>query len=202
MRGIVSYLGKNPIIISDIAFVGTIGWYDYSTRNESLDSVFPMAAYESKRSFFGIWNDGEWAYWPRDPKIESKDCRPRKLAHKMSDQDVAKMLCQDLSDQLRTIEGKVKKAVALTHTVPFKELVKYTGHPSSDFACAFIGSVQLGETIRASKSVTHAICGRTHFPAVMKLHSVECICSPIGYLDNFEGDLYEYVADRVKTFIL
>jgi hypothetical protein len=32
------------------------------------------------------------------------------------------------------------------------------------------------------------------------IDSIRCVCSPIGYLNLFEGDLYEYVLNRVRTF--
>lgn len=198
----VFYLAQEPLVISDVGFVGTIGWYDYSTRNTSLDRLFSMRDYESKRSHFGVWNDGEWAYWPKDIGIRSRDWKNRGFAAQMRDSEVSRMLCDDLRGQLQKIEDRVKQAVTVTHMVPFRELVRYTDDPSFDFFSAFIGCAEIGKTILSSKHVTHSIYGHTHFPTTMNLHSVKCICSPIGYLNDFEGDLEQYVVERVKTFKL
>jgi hypothetical protein len=75
--------------------------------------------------------------------------------------------------------------------------VRFTGDPSFDFASAFIGNIELGRIILSSGIVTHAICGHTHFPADMKIGTVRCIRSPIGYLDGFRGDLQKRVTNRV-----
>lgn len=195
------YLSKEPVIVSDIAFVGTIGWFDYSTRNEFLDSLFPISSYESNQSFVGIWNDYCYAYWTENRDVDSRR-EESKSARRMADRDVARMLCSDLADQLRKVEGKVKQAVAVTHTVPFKELVKHTGDPEFDFFSAFIGNTELGRIITDSKIVKYAVCGHTHFPAEKEIGSVKCICSPIGYLDQFEGDLHEDIVAHVKSFKL
>ncbi len=186
------YLQKQPIIISDTAFAGTIGWYDYSTRNESLDHVFSMQDYVSNQSFVGSWNDGQYAYWTKNPESLLR----------LTDIEVSRVFCSDLADQLLRVRGKVKQAVAVTHIVPFKELVRYKGDPYFDFFSAFIGNVNLGKVIADSKIVKYAVCGHTHFPAEIEIGSVQCACSPIGYLNDFQGDLGEYIAERLKCFEL
>ncbi len=194
------YLAKNPVTISEVAFVGTIGWYDYSTRNPALDRIFTLADYESKESLYGIWNDREYAFWPRAQEASRRGAKTGRTPDRMSDQEVASMFCSDLRSQLRSVENKVKKTIAVTHVVPFKYMVRFTGNAEFDFFSAFIGNTQLGEDMKASKHVTHAICGHTHFPAQVEFDSVKCVCSPIGYLDKFKGDIYDYILSRVKTF--
>ena len=49
----VTYLAKEPAIILDVAFVGTMGWYDYSLRNETLDNLILISRYRAKKSIYG-----------------------------------------------------------------------------------------------------------------------------------------------------
>jgi len=198
----VTYLAKEPAIISDVAFVGTMGWYDYSLRNEALDDLIPMSSYRAKKSIYGYWNDAKWAYWPLDLNIENRDWRIRRLCLRMSDEKVTNMLCQDLAEQIRLVKGKVKQIIAVTHMVPFKELIEYTGDPSIDFFYAFAGSTKIGEILKACKLVTHVIYGHIHKQSSAEIHSINCYSSPIGYLDDFEGDLLDYVYKTLGYFSL
>jgi hypothetical protein len=57
------YIGFEPYVIGNVAFVGTCSWYDYSFRNEGLDKTIPESAYRKKRLGNRRWMDAVYCNW-------------------------------------------------------------------------------------------------------------------------------------------
>jgi putative phosphoesterase len=157
------HLGGRPTIIDGIGFCGTIGWYDYSFRQEKYKIA--LEQYESKRYGNSIWNDVNYAKW---------GCADIKLARRFEG---------ELQAQIDSIKNQVSQIIVVTHHLPFQESVVYQGNLPWDFFSAFMGSRILGEICVNEPLVTHALFGHTHFKhPPQKVREVTTISSPVGYL--------------------
>ncbi|MFV2015881.1 MAG: metallophosphoesterase [Candidatus Heimdallarchaeota archaeon] len=211
------YLPKQPIIINNIAFAGTMGWYDYSSRNPKWDGQISHEDYETKYNKLSgaMWMDKEFAKFGDN-----------------NDKAVADHLASELIEDLKQISGDLfSKSIGTlprlnlnfdkfdnsmliqhnnfdtlvigTHIVPFLDFVKFTGGLEWDFFSAFIGNETLGNIIsNITDSIRKiSVFGHTHFPQKKKIkHNLEAICCPIGYPQEWEGkhsDLKELFKDRI-----
>ena len=161
-------LDGGPKILGDVGLVGTIGWYDYSFRDESLG--IPLRFYEQKtapgfalhtpslrhliypgedlpRSALAArsyWNDGRMIHWALD------------------DRRFNQITVQRLEAQLAEVEPRVRTIVAITHHVPFRQMLHRKSDPTWGFGNAFLGSDALGETLLRHPKVSHALFGHSH----------------------------------------
>lgn len=163
------WLEGDPVMVDRTAFVGTIGWYDYSFAPEHL--AIPHRFYKAKvapgtaaafsehahllthrddilehhMEIFARWNDGKFVRLGRDD--------PQFL--------------QERLDELEASLVKVAHAdriIAAVHHLPFREMLPPPRVPSWDFAWAYLGSPRIGEVLLKHKKVTHVLCGHTHLP--------------------------------------
>lgn len=159
------YLDAKPIIIEDIGFVGNMGWYDYSFRfqEETNGGVIiedklvklkdlPTEIYADKRfrlfdgktKSYECWADGDYIILPR------------------SDESYADLLSQKLEFDISQVRDKARKLVAVTHHVPFANMVRINGRDVSNIWCAYSGSEKTGRVLLAEPKVTTLISGHTH----------------------------------------
>jgi predicted phosphohydrolase len=125
------------------AFVGSVGWYDYSFRDESLD--VPRAWYE-KKCYPG--------------RLEWMDARFVKLP--FDDHAFTQRLLKRLDAHLdRTADAP--RVVALHHHIPFPELVTRRPHdPAWTFGNAFMGSARFGRLLADRPNVVLSLSGHSH----------------------------------------
>ncbi len=147
-----------PFVVNDLAFVGSMGWYDYSFRD---DIDIDYACYETKTPPWApmpIWNDATYAQWPMD------------------DVALTERLCQHLQQQLLQVQH-AKTVVGLIHHVVTKALLV---HPRSmvplhwRYANAFLGSEQLGDVFRNHPQTSQVFCGHIHMERSTKMDHVHC----------------------------
>ncbi len=197
------YLPNQPLIIEKVAFVGTMGWYDYSTRNPTWDNEISLQEYETKfnKKSGAVWMDREYAKFgdyndrvvadhfaselitdlqkiSEDIFIELPGTEPAKL----EEFDIYKIADKDQFGDIDTV-------VIGTHIVPFFEFVKFTGNLNWDYFSAFIGNTTLGKIIKSINRDLRKISvfGHTHFPQRKILETnLEAICCPIGYPNEWE----------------
>ena len=176
-------LGVEPFVRDGVGFCGTIGWYDYSFRQEKYN--ISKAQYASKQLLGSVWNDVRYAKWDgTDPEV----------AHRFED---------ELQGQIDSIKETVSRIIVTTHHVPFQACVVYQDKLPWDFFSAFMGSRGLGEICLKEPLVTHALFAHTHFPIQQQVGSVTAICSPIGYLHNRPSQgLSAYAEERLTCFKL
>ena len=161
-------LDKGPLVVGDVGLVGTVGWYDYSFRDESLG--IPLRFYEHKaapgyaqqapdlahlidpdealppralaaRSF---WNDGRMIHWDTD------------------DRGFNQLTLERLEAQCVAVEAEVRAIAAITHHIPFVEMLRRRSDPSWGFGNAFMGSAGLGEVLQRHHEVSHVVFGHSH----------------------------------------
>lgn len=173
------HLCSEPVVIDNIGFCGTIGWYDYSYKSAKYD--IPETIYESKTYSGLIWNDLRYARWGA------------------SDKEMATFFESKLEKQIHTIKDQVVEIVVATHHVPFREFVLYRDDPSWDFFSAFMGSERLGEICRSEPAVRYAFFGHTHIVQHKNIGKIRAISSPIGYITDKPKDLRKYTRKRLNV---
>jgi len=171
-------------------FVGVTGWFDYTLRNRDLDAQLTPASYEVGR--FGVlqWSDKLRVRWPADG------------AGLLDDVGICDAQVRALEAQIDAIGAE--PAIAVTHHLPFAELVTSKGVLPWDFLNGFMGSSRLGDAIRRAPGVRLAICGHTHFRRDERVaHArgpLRALTSPLGYPREYKRGgqtLAERVAERV-----
>ncbi len=137
-------LHHGPAFIGDVAFVGSLGWYDYSFRDEIGIS---RTCYEARRFGMYAWGDGEHAKWP------------------VNDVELTSAFTGLLESHLRSAEKRNPSAIiGLIHHVPVKRLLP---HPRFlvprewRFLNAFLGAERFGDLF-TSFGVRQVFCGHVH----------------------------------------
>lgn len=165
-----------PLIYKRVAFVGNIGWYDYSFRQTEilvseeilvgyLDKVQGKRVYKSwaeltyedyarkvllyiknKKFLITTWNDGAYISWV------------------YSDHEFCNLMLEHLKAQLLQCQQSqnVEKIVCISHHIPFKEGVKERTDPGLAYSNAYMGSYRMGELLLNHPKVTIALWGHSH----------------------------------------
>lgn len=138
-------LDEGPQLLGDTAFIGNIGWYDYSFRNPELG--LPLEQYEAKE-LPGVctWNDGRFIDWPYADAGFLEECIRR------------------LKEHYAAVEADAEEVVAVLHHLPFRELMYGPADTSHEFSRAYLGADRLGETLLELPLVRYVFCGHRHGP--------------------------------------
>jgi len=136
-------LDTGPVVRGDLAFIGSIGWYDYSFRNPHLG--LSTEDYRRK-SIPGLcsWNDRRYVRWD------------------MEDEEFTELCLSTLRRHYSRIEPKVDRVVCVLHHVPFAGLLYETGDVPLEFCRAYMGSERFGQLLLRSEKVCYVICGHRH----------------------------------------
>lgn len=166
-RGFVM-LDHQPVQVGHVAFVGSVGWYDYSFRRTELN--VPLRFYRAKvgpgraaamaewralmdgaeeldQSHYAIttaWRDGVFVKLP------------------FTDEAFTHQLAGRLAEQVRRVSATAAMVVAVLHHLPRRDLVWYRDDPGWDFAAAFLGSERFGEVLDACRAVRLCLSGHSH----------------------------------------
>ncbi len=167
----VDNLDAGPQEIDGIGFVGTLGWYDLSTKDEALGA--PDEAYASGEYAGMKWMDHVYAIFP-GPDGQPLPC-----------QAVAAVLRERLAAQLAATTAP--RIVGVTHMVPFAEQLHQKDHPGWRFCQAFIGHRGLGDVLAGDSRVELSIAGHTHRRSDLRIRGLRALCSPLGYRREWNG---------------
>jgi hypothetical protein len=180
----VDLLDAGPVEIDGVGFVGTMGWFDYSTRDPLLDA--DLEAYRTGRWRGLRWNDHRHAAWRRP------DGTPQQ------DGEVAAVLRDRLRAQLR--DTRARRVVAVTHVLPFAEQVVQRPLEGWQYANAFMGCLGLGEVLRGAPRLVLAVAGHTHRGSDLRIGRLRARVSPLGHPREWRGDTpSEAVANAVSV---
>jgi len=163
-----------PYVLGQVAFCGSLGWYDYSLRNEALDAQLSAADYRRKTFQDRVWNDGRFAYW-------LTPATPAGTRQRLSDEAVTMHMVQTLSQQLQAVQTQVTHIVGVTHMLPFRSMMRYQHDVRADYFGAFMGSVRLGAVLQACPKVSLVLAGHTHRQVTVQVGQVTALTSPVGY---------------------
>jgi len=169
-------LDHEPVALGGLGLVGSIGWYDYSFRDESLG--IPEAFYRAKVA------PGAAAYLGSHPDLIDAHVgvlTERQLALgsrwmdgvyvklPIRDEEFVTLLVEKLARQLAALSPRVERIVAFLHHVPFAQLVPRGVPDRFAFAAAYMGSQRFGEVLLACQKVTDVYCGHTHWPGRVRI---------------------------------
>jgi 3',5'-cyclic AMP phosphodiesterase CpdA len=182
------YLPASPLVLGELAIVGSCGWYDYSLAPEWLRASLTPETLQAKQYGGVMWSDARF--------IAFRDA----AGNIMRDPEVARRMEAELREHLARMDAdeSVKRVVAVTHHQPFYEVVERTGTLPWEFFNAFMGSTGLGEAIQSAAKVTTAIYGHTHVVREHQVGNLRVYGTPLGYPRERKGlSLEEIVASRI-----
>ena len=165
-----SVLDHNPATLDGVGLVGSVGWYDYSMRDESLG--IPEAFYERKLSpgaaeHLGGHEDLLEAHrdelTERHLSLGARWMDGARVRLGMSDAAFSERLADRLRGQLERLAPRVERIVAFMHHLPFRELVPKDRPDRFAFAAAYMGSPRLGRVLLDCPKVTDVFCGHSHW---------------------------------------
>lgn len=136
-------LDKAPFVMGRTAFIGNIGWYDYSLRSDRLNMT--LSQYRSK-TVPGVctWNDKMYVKWD------------------LEDDEFTQMCLDSLQRHYAQVEPQVDQVVVVLHHLPFVELVHESNNVALEFCRAYMGSSRFGELLLECPKVRYVICGHRH----------------------------------------
>ncbi|MFW9973866.1 MAG: metallophosphoesterase [Candidatus Thorarchaeota archaeon] len=182
MKNGFSHLPDAPVILESYAFVGSIGWYDYSFRREDLD--IPLKNYEQKEYRGAIWYDLlrlDWGF---------------------NDTEVTELFNKKIKYDLSTLSGDCKHVIFVSHHLPFSELTVFKNRLPWDFYSAFMGAVSTGQIIIADGRVRLSISGHSHIRSMISKDGFTAITVPLGYGRPDSKQLDAFVRDIVAVIDL
>lgn len=192
------YLPEQPLVVGDIGFAGSLGWYDYTLRDKRLDTTLSKADYEQAEFPEGSWNDVRQAAWLRDP--QAADWRRRRL--RVSDIEVCEKMRNELDRDLQRIASQASKLVVVVHTAPIESALERRSVP--DPFDAYEGSIEIGLLLKelASRRDLVVICGHRHRPLDVEEGDIRVVRSPIGYLDGTSTDYPRLARERIAMLVM
>ena len=184
-------LDHRPVVLGRVGLAGSIGWYDYSLRDESLG--IPREFYEAKlapgaAAYLGGYEElfeahGQ-ALGERQMAIGSRWMDGRHVRLGMSDEAFCALLAERLGRQLDELAAEVDRIIVFMHHLPFGELVP-TGRPDRfAFAAAFMGARRLGDVLLARPKVTDVYCGHSHWSGRCRIAHMNVVNVGSTYLDK------------------
>jgi putative phosphoesterase len=173
------HLPEGSFIIDDLAFVGSIGWYDYSFRRPELE--IPMKNYEQKEYRGAVWYDMFKIDW------------------KYSDYEATELFNQKLEYDLSTLSEEVSRVVYVSHHLPFRELTLYKDRLPWDFHSAFMGARSTGEILVNDGRVVLSISGHSHIRNKISIEGITALVVPLGYGRPDRNNLDAIVRKAVAT---
>jgi hypothetical protein len=146
-------LTRDPIIIENVGFVGSLGWYDYSFADPRLglsDDDYWRGRYKDE-----IWWDKGMTFWSPRGRAGHETAGKR-----LRDPEVCHGMVTTLESHLQAVEDHVDQIIAVVHTLPFQQTLPRSDPPY--YLDAFTGSEKLGTTLSAHPKVTHHIGAHKH----------------------------------------
>lgn len=173
------HLPDSPFVLSNIAFVGSMGWYDYSFRRHDLD--IPMENYEKKEFRGAVWYDLfkiDWVF---------------------TDAEATSLFNQKLEYDLKTLPKHITQVVYISHHLPFQNLTVYKDRLPWDFYSAFMGATSTGKILEEDGRIIISISGHSHIRNQMSRGNITAITVPLGYGRPDNESLQDFVRDAVAA---
>ncbi len=142
-------IGQGPFYVQNVAFVGSIGWYDYSFADPRLKiskEEYQRGIYEEQ-----LWWDSKMISWCRFPRADEEG---------LSDEEICNGMVKKLDAHLSEAEKHVDRIVTVVHTCPFVELFPRSDPPY--FLDAYTGSEKIGDVLQKHPKVEICITGHKH----------------------------------------
>ncbi len=173
------HLPDHQFIYDDIAFVGSIGWYDYSFRRAELG--IPIENYEQKEYRGAVWYDIFKIDW------------------RFSDIEATALFNQKLEYDLSTLPDDVTQVVYVSHHLPFRELTVYKDRLPWDFHSAFMGAQSTGQILKNDERFILSISGHSHVRNKIQIGNITAMTVPLGYGRPDKDSLDSLVKDAIAV---
>jgi hypothetical protein len=162
-------LVTESVILGDVGFAGTMGWYDYSFAGPIPE--FPESELATKRRDGLEWLDRRFVRWT--------DAEGAPL----TDAEVADLMIADLRAQLESLAGTALRSVVLvTHHLAFTGVIPPIFVDGRlRFFRAFLGSTRLGDAAASDPRITLALAGHVHSVRSARHGRIEARTCPVGY---------------------
>ena len=184
-------LDHQPQLLGPVGLVGSVGWYDYSFRDHSLE--VPLPFYEAKVSpgaaarfeeHDDLFEAHRHELTDRQMQLGVRWMDGQHVRLPFSDAHFVAMLAEKLRRQLADISQRAERVVAFLHHLPFEPLLP-TGRPDPfAFASAYMGSPRFGQVLLDCPNLTHVYCGHSHWPARQRIGHLEVINVGSTYVDK------------------
>lgn len=171
------HLPDAPIILEDTAFVGSIGWYDYSFRREEM--AIPIESYEGKEHKGAVWYDLFRVDW------------------RFTDREATDLFNRRIQYDIDSLPDRTERIVYVSHHLPFRELTVYKNRFPWDFHSAFMGATSTGELLKSENRVVLTISGHSHVRTRATINGITALTVPLGYGRPAEEDLQEFARSAV-----
>lgn len=180
------WLEEHPFVAADVAIVGSVGWYDYSFAQPSLE--IPRRFYQHKVSPGAAGHLGEFSHLlneaddvsPHAMSVVARWNDGRFVRLGRADEAFLDELLNRLDRQLQSL-AHVRHIVAAIHHLPFAALLPPSHSAQWDFAKAYLGSAAIGELLLRYDNIRHAYCGHSHFPAEAQIGHIHAVNIGSGY---------------------
>jgi UDP-2,3-diacylglucosamine pyrophosphatase LpxH len=172
-------LWLEPYVHEDIAFCGSMGWYDYSLRNPIFDQEISRQDYRRKHFQDRLWNDRRFVIWP------AAHTEPTQ-ALCLSDEALTAHLVSEFAQQLQRGQQLARRIVAVTHMLPFRAMMQYHQEARWDYFGAFMGSTLLGDLLQSCPEVHLVLAGHTHRKMSLHVGRIAIHTSPLGYARQWQ----------------
>lgn len=195
------YLGLEPHRLGDVAFVGTLGWYDYTLRDPRLDVVVDRRTYRQ-----GLWRhtrafDHGNAFWPRHPGERRTNVQPASTGGDWCDDEaVCDRMLSQLGSQLDAV-ASAGAVVAAVHVVPFAAVVERGFFGDVAFHDAYLGSARFGERLQQATNLRVVITGHLHRPAQHQEGTFQVVRRPLGDVRKHKMEAAERLAERAVGLV-
>ena len=184
-------LDYKPVILGEVGLAGSIGWYDYSFREEYLG--IPMAFYEAKVSpgaaarldehteLFEAYRE---QLTERQLEIVTRWMDGRFVKLGMSDDAFVAKLAKKLEGDLAELSASVERIAVFLHHLPFRTLVPKERPDKFAFAAAYMGSERFGEVLMGCPKVAAVYCGHSHWRVRQRIGHMDVVNVGSTYRDK------------------
>ena len=175
------YLDLGPVLLDDVAFVGGMGWYDYTLRQTVTprpglkvspgEVAAPRRGMKVRASRSNLdWEDlTDEDYATKALQVGDENVMEGVIWNDVfytdwqrRDAEIVQYFCDKLRDQAHQVATRARKIVAVTHFVPFVQTLQDYREVAPAYARAFAGSTAMGETIKGLPAIQAAIFGHWH----------------------------------------
>jgi len=177
-------LDHAPAVIEGVGLIGSIGWYDFSYREQRLG--IPLEFYRAKvapgaaerlprhRDLVETFR-GRLAEWHFDLTARWMDGVHVRMD--MTDEQFLAYLLERLERQVRAFQEdpRVHRVLGFVHHLPFRQLLPRDRPEQVAFASAFMGSDRIGRVLLACRKLSHVFCGHSHWRDRCRIDGVEVI---------------------------